>query len=357
MRIGLLIYGSLDILSGGFLYDRMLVQHLRCAGDQVEVISVPWPSYGRGLLMNLSTTILQHLKRLSFDLLLQDELIHPSFFWLNQRLHKQKEYPLIAIVHHLRCSEAWPAWQNWGYRWVEQRYLNSVDGFIFNSQTTQRVVEKLLRNARPAIVAPPGGDRLQSLVTPAYITTRARQPGPLELVFIGNLIPRKELHTLLDGLATLRSSQWRLSIIGNLDMDALYVQRIRKQIQRAGLTKRVMLLGALSDAELSARLRQSHVLIVISSYEGFGIVYLEGMGFGLPAIASLTGAAHEIITHGENGFLIPPEDFEALAARIHELIEDRERLLALSLAAYKHYQTHPTWSDSMTSFHQFLHNF
>ena len=54
MRVGLLIYGSLDILTGGFLYDRLLVDYLRREGDEVEVISLPWRTYGRHLSDNLS---------------------------------------------------------------------------------------------------------------------------------------------------------------------------------------------------------------------------------------------------------------------------------------------------------------
>ena len=82
MRIGLLIYGSLDTLSGGFLYDRKLVQYLLSHGDEVEVISVPWRQYGRGLLDNLSPDLIQRLKLATFELLVQDELVHPSFFLL-----------------------------------------------------------------------------------------------------------------------------------------------------------------------------------------------------------------------------------------------------------------------------------
>lgn len=47
-----LIYGSLDTLSGGYLYDRKLVEHLRARGDVVDVISLPWRNYGRHLLDN-----------------------------------------------------------------------------------------------------------------------------------------------------------------------------------------------------------------------------------------------------------------------------------------------------------------
>ena len=49
MRIGLLIYGGLDNLSGGFLYDRKLVEHLRNQGDQVETVALPWRNYLRCL--------------------------------------------------------------------------------------------------------------------------------------------------------------------------------------------------------------------------------------------------------------------------------------------------------------------
>ena len=52
MKIGLIIYGSLDTLSGGYLYDRMLVRELRRAGHQVEIISLPWRSYPAHLADN-----------------------------------------------------------------------------------------------------------------------------------------------------------------------------------------------------------------------------------------------------------------------------------------------------------------
>ena len=71
------------------------------------------------------------------------------------------------------------------------------------------------------------------------------------------------------------------------------LQAIRRQIEDAGLAPRVSLLGALPARELAARCAASHLLAVPSSYEGFGIVYLEGMQFGLPAIAGTAGAAKE----------------------------------------------------------------
>ena len=56
MHVGLLIYGSLDTISGGFIYDRHLVRHLEEQGDRVEVISLPWRPYGLSLPDNLNST-------------------------------------------------------------------------------------------------------------------------------------------------------------------------------------------------------------------------------------------------------------------------------------------------------------
>ena len=74
---------------------------------------------------------------------------------------------------------------------------------------------------------------------------RATAPGPFNLIFVGNLIPRKELHTLLAALASLPHDDWRLTVAGSLKMDAAYVEAIRQQIKDAGLGPQVSLLGAL----------------------------------------------------------------------------------------------------------------
>ena len=357
MHVGLLIYGRLDTVSGGFIYDRNLVRYLREAGDRVDVISLPWRQYGLGLLDNLNPDLRRRLTQAAFDVLLEDELVHPSCFWLNQRLRPRLSYPVVAIVHHLRCREHHPAGLTRLYRQVEQRYLASVDAFICVSRTTAGDVEDLAGRTRPLLVASPGRDGLPGAVNREAIIARATAPDPFNLLFVGNLIPRKELQTLLAALASLPRDDWHLTVAGSLTMDAAYVDAIRGQIKDAGLTPRVSLLGALPAGELAARCAASHLLAVPSSYEGFGIIYLEGMQFGLPAIAGTAGAAHEIITHGHNGFLVPPGNPEALAHHIELLIRDRELLLKMSLAAYQSAAAHPTWNDSAARVRAFLQSF
>lgn len=350
MFIGLVIYGRLDTLSGGYLYDRKLVASLRAQGATVEIISLPWQQYGRHLQHNFSPLLRHRLQNSRFDLLLQDELNHPSLFWLNRWLRGRLP-PVVSIVHHLRSSEQRPAWQNWLYRQVEQRYLRSVDGFIFNSETTRRVVEGLTPPL-PHVVAYPAGDRFQPNLTATHITARAHEPGPLRLLFLGNLIPRKGLHRLLTALASLPGEDWRLAVVGNTAVSPSYTRAVQRQLTRQRLAQNVTLNGPLPDQQLADLLAGSHLLAVPSSYEGFGIVYLEGMAFGLPGIAGSSGAAHEIITQGVDGFLTDnPVD---LAQHIHALHLDRARLAAMGLAAQKRFQAHPTWAETTARIGRFL---
>jgi glycosyltransferase involved in cell wall biosynthesis len=346
VRIGLIVYGSLDTLTGGYLYDRLLVEHLRRQGEQVDIISLPWRTYTRHLGDNFSHKLFRRLRHAPFDVLLQDELNHPSLVWLNRRLRRHVRYPIVAIVHLLRCSEPRSAWGNGLYRWVERRYLEGLDGLVCNSQTTSAAVEQLVGSQRPGVVAYPGGDHLPPTLTPQQIEARTRESGPLRLLFVGNLTPVKGLHTLLQALRCVPSDMWCLTVVGSLTMDRDYVHSIRQQIDAAGWQDRVRLLGACLNAEVATHLRQHQVLAVPSLYEAFGIAYLEALGFGLPVIASSAGGAHELITQGEHGFLVAPGDAAALAQHIQTLHHDRDRLRCMSLAAYRRVQLHPTWAQS-----------
>jgi glycosyltransferase involved in cell wall biosynthesis len=357
MNIGLIIYGRLDTLSGGYLYDRKLVARLQEMGDTVEIISLPWDGYGRSLMHNSWFALQEQLRQAEFDILLQDELNHPSLFWLNKKLRGQIEYPIISIVHHLRCSEARPRWQNWLYRLVERRYLTSVDGFVFNSQTTRQVVQSLVGDRQPHVVALPAGDRFQTALATAQIEVRANKSGPLRLLFVGNLIPRKGLHNLLEAVAQLPQSDWQLDVVGDTVVSPRYTQQIQQTITKQNLGDNVTLHGPLNDEPLAEKMANSDLLVVPSSYEGYGIVYLEGMGFGLPAIAGKGGAAHEIITEGVDGFLVGDGETAVLAQHLRTLHHNRALLTKMSLAAHARFQTHPTWQQSMGQIHKYLHSF
>lgn len=346
MKIGFVIYGSLDTLSGGYLYDRKLVEYLRSQGDRVEIISLPWRNYAAHLTDNLTFKLPKNL-----DLLIQDELNHPSLIVANQGKHV---YPIVSLVHHLRCSELRPDWQNVFYRWVERKYLNSVDGFIFNSKTTERVVHGLLDQEKPGVIGYPPTDRFGTPLSEQQIIERAKN-GVLRILFLGNVMYRKGLHTLLEAVKHLRPNI-KVDVVGSLTSEPVYTKLIQELIANHDLSAFAFLHGSLDKEPLIEKLRQAHVLVVPSSYEGFGIVYLEGMGFGLPAIGTTAGAAGEIIEHGKTGFLIEPNDSGSLAGHLESLVNDRELLTHLSLNARARYLHQTSWVDTAKNIRQFIHS-
>jgi glycosyltransferase involved in cell wall biosynthesis len=353
VRVGLVVYGNLEVVSGGNLYDQTLVAHLSSAGHSVEVVSVPLRSYALNLAQNFSPGLRGRLTGSAFDVLLEDELAHPSLVLLNRRV----EAPRVSIVHHLRSSEERPEWQNDLYRAIEKRYLLSVDAFVFNSETTRQTVESLLGKKTRSVVATPGGDRLGRSFTATEVVARALEEGELRILFVGNLIPRKGLHHLLKALHSLTGPAgrpFRLDVVGSEEHDRRYAALVREQVRELGLEGRVHFHGALAGETLGERFRAAQLLAVPSSYEGFGIVYLEGMSFGLPVIASATGATDEIVRHESTGFLVPTGDVWSLARRIESLLEDRALLSQMSLAAYEAFEDHPRWMDSMQKIERFL---
>ena len=369
MRIGLLIYGSLDTLSGGYLYDRKLVEYLREAGDSVEIVSLPWRSYPVHLADNLSLRLYRRLRDLPVDILLQDELNHPSLALVNRRLQRHgSRYPLISIVHHLRSSEQHPRRLLPLYRAVERSYLRTVDGFVFNSRTTRQAVAGLRGereeergergNLAPlgGVIAYPAADHLavpDERAVEELIGARSSDAGPLRILFVGNLIARKGLHHLIAALSRVPTADWQLDVVGNEEVDSAYAAAVRRQVGAAGLEGNIRLHGRVSDGELAQRYRAAHLLAVLS-YEGFGIVYLEAMAFGLPVLASVHGGAGEIVDSGVNGFLVEPADADGIAAHLSALAGDRERLAILGRNARRRFASHPRWADSAAAIRAYL---
>jgi len=355
MKIGLVIYDSLDTLSGGYLYDRKLVEYLRAQGDTVEIISLPWRNYAAHLTDNFwfrhSKTRQQAVGLQRFDILIQDELNHPSLIAANLGKHP---YPIISLVHHLRCSELRPKWKNDLYRVVEKKYLQSVGGFIFNSQTTKGVVNSLIGNGKPSVVAYPPTDRFGEAISENEIAERCKSK-ELRILFLGNIIERKGIHTLLETVKSQRSKV-KVDIIGSLSTDPKYAKQMQEFTKVNGLSSIVQFHGALDNEPLKQKLEQAHVLIVPSSYEGFGIVYLEGMAFGLPAIGTTAGAAGEIIEHKKTGYLIDPNDSVTLATHISQLLSDQNLLTELSLNARRRYIQQPAWNETASQIRAFLQN-
>jgi glycosyltransferase involved in cell wall biosynthesis len=128
---------------------------------------------------------------------------------------------------------------------------------------------------------------------------------------------------------------------------------MQEKVAITGLSAGAHFRGPLESEALREQLARSQVLAVPSSYEGFGIVYLEGMAFGLPAIGTSAGGAAEIITDGADGYLVPPDDPGTLAARLPPA-NDRPLLERLSLNAWTATRRQPKWEETAARIRAFL---
>ena len=355
MRIGLIIYGSLETLTGGNLYDRIVVDGLGRLGHEVEIINLPSVPYRRRLWHNVMPELCRRLLAKNFDILIEDELCHPSLILVNRWLRRQADRPLlIALVHHTMSSEPRHPWLNRILAFVERSFLDSVDGFIHNSVTTRQKVAALAPHNRPQVVAYPAGDRLGNPPATEVIDRRTQLAGPLQLLFLGNVIPRKGLSPLLQALTGLDRNLWQLSVVGGLDFDPDYSRQIHALVEKLDLSTSVKFFGQLHDDELREVMKCSHIFCMPYAYEGFGIAILEAMAFGLPAIGCRSGAAGETIEHGSNGYLLEADDLLGLAPLLTRLYRDREQLLRLALTARTTYLNHPGWQESIMAIDTFL---
>jgi glycosyltransferase involved in cell wall biosynthesis len=353
MRIGLLIYGDMEAVSGGYLYNRKLAAYLRSHGVQVEIISLPLRSYWRHLGDNFSTRCLEQITAANVDLLIQDAMVHPSVVLINRQLN----IPVVTLVHLLASFDHHPGYSAWFYRAIERRYLKSVSGIIANSLTTLAQIRELLHDPSPPhCLAVPAGDNFSGAdIDIDTIKQRALIPGPLKILVVGNVIRRKGLHVLIQALRLLPAENFQVTVAGRLDMEPDYVQQVQKSIRAAQLQERVILKGPVQGLSLADLYLQHHLMALPSSYESYGIVYVEAQQFGLPVIGTTEGAAKEIISHGDNGYLVPPEDPQALAELLQKLHHDRPLLLTMGRNALAAYIRHPRWDESCEIIRQYLY--
>ena len=107
---------------------------------------------------------------------------------------------------------------------------------------------------------------------------------------------------------------------------------LQRMIDELSLADNVQLMGYSSD--VINKVSEARFLVFTSDYEGFGMVIVEGMSVGLPAISyTCPCGPKDIITDGVDGFLIAVGDEEMMAKKICQLIEDQDLLEKMSAAA------------------------
>ncbi len=146
----------------------------------------------------------------------------------------------------------------------------------------------------------------------------------------GRYAPQKGFELLIEAFAIVarKHPDWQLRIYGNGPLR----DSLQRQIHEAGLHQHILLMGRTD--QLSEELARSSIFALSSRWEGFGLVIIEAMALGLPVVSfDCPYGPASIITDGVDGTLVPPEDVDALAKGIIDLIESPEKRHALGAVA------------------------
>jgi glycosyltransferase involved in cell wall biosynthesis len=111
---------------------------------------------------------------------------------------------------------------------------------------------------------------------------------------------------------------------------------VREEARQAGVADRVHLLGQVTEAEKSAALAVSDVFVSTSQHEGFGLVFLEAMAFGLPVICYDRGGQTDFLSTPDTGYVIKLNDLEAFTRAIVDLHDRPEARREIGRANLQH---------------------
>ena len=322
--IEFIIDGDINQTSGGYYYDRQFIQALKTRGHNVTVSRASDKETGRA----------------ATDMYIIDELCHPDFFRTKHFKRLRADVPLVAMLHHLAADEALPFFDRLKHCIMERKFLKAMDFAVFNSQSTGESARNKGRYRGPFAIAIPGRTNTGVSRKPG------RNPGPLKLLFLGNLIPRKGMHYVLSALSELPDIPFTFTIAGDDTVEPAYTRRIKRLIKRCRLEDRVVLKGLVSNDHKKKVLENADLMLMPSSHEGYGIAYIEAMEHGVIPVAGISGGASEIIRHGENGFLVNPRKRLEIVSVLVQVYENPDWKNQLSRNARQSWQAHPLWQET-----------
>lgn len=338
-RCSFLVPGELGTRTGGYTYDRRIIDGLRAAGWQVDLQSLG-PGYpdpdasalatARRVVEALPDDALVVVDGLAFGVLADVAAAHA------RRLR------WVALVHHPLSLETGlgPGRQRALFD-SERRALASARGVIVTSRATGRALAAFDVDAARIAVVEPGTD-------PAALA-QGSGSAALALLCVATVTPRKGHALLIEALAGLQDRPWTLLCAGSLTMDAACAAALAAAIDAHGLQGRVRLLGECDEAGLRTLYATADVFVLPSFHEGYGMALAEALAHGLPVISTLAGAIPDTVPAAA-GLRVPPGDIGALQAALRQVLDDAGLRARLSEGAREARRSLPTWDVSAARF-------
>ncbi len=365
--LAFLIPGSLDQLTGGYLFDSQVVDGLRALGRTVNVYElagchpaaddVARASAARALagLPNGGAAVI-------------DGLALPAF--ADCLASETRRLQLVGFIHHpLSLETGLGAADVRHYAALEARLWPLLRGNLCPSEHTARAIRAAGVAPDRVLVTRPGTAKPDLALSPGLSGSTGSRPAwaggagaprprsissaaagalqaPVHLLCVGTVTPRKGHLLLIEALVGLREYAWQLTCIGSLERDPVAAARLRGAIAAHGLGERVSLLGEQPAGHLARAYREADVFVLPSCHEGYGMAYAEAMVHGLPIVATLAGAIPDTVPRSAS-LLVPPGDALALRNALRQLLGDARLRERLAVAARLAGAALPDWPKAV----------
>ncbi|WP_134681098.1 glycosyltransferase family 4 protein [Paracoccus ravus] len=327
------IPGDIASLTGGYIYERRLLEGLRDLGHPMRHLALPagFPTPS-GAEMARAAALLAAVD--PAHPLILDGLV---FGAIAPTALAQVRAPLIAMIHHPLALETGlsAARRDHLYR-TERANLGHARHVMVPSLHTKAILTGQYGVAPGMIsVVPPGTDR------PPHAAAPERPP---LILSVGILHPRKGHDVLISALGELAGLDWRAVIVGN-PWDADCAKALTRQIAGSPAGERIRLAGRVPQAELETLYAKASIFALATRYEGYGIVLDEALSCGLPIVSCRVGAVPQTVPAAA-GILVPADRPLAFAEALRALLTNeflRQEMAAQAFAAGRNL---PGWDDT-----------
>lgn len=332
-RAAFAIPGEITTLTGGYIYERRLLEGLRTLGHDVEHIqlaaSFPDPS-AHDMADAVSQLCALPIERS----LILDGLVFGSI--ASEGLANVSA-PIIAMIHHPLARESGLSEERSAHLFrTERDNLALASHVLVPSPHTAAILTSEYGVAAERITtARPGTDRPCGTSAPI---------DPPLILSVGIQHPRKGHDILLAALAEIRDLKWQAVIVGS-PYDREHAAELNALRDTLGLAGRVRMAGRVSSDELNGFYRAASIFALATRYEGYGIVFDEALAYGLPIVSCDTGAVPDTVPH-DAGLLVPPEAAEPFAEALRDLLDDTAKRGTLARASQLAGKTLPSWLDT-----------
>jgi len=327
--------GPLDSRTGGYIYDRRMVEGLRRLGRQVDVLELDssFPHPTPAALEHASRTLAA--VRAGTITMVDSLALGPLAAII---VREASRLPVVALVHlPLAATIGLEREDAARFEEDERRALAAAARVVVTGRASLPLIARYAVDASRVVVVEPGTD-------PAPLAHGSRT-GPVELLTVATLNPGKGHEMLLEALSAVSDSAWRLTCAGSLTRDPATAARVRATAARLQLENRVTFTGDLDRRALAARYDRADVAVLATRQETYGMAVAEALAHGLPVVATMTGAIPDLVGD-DAGLLVPVGDTAALTAALARVLGDSGLRARLAEGARRRRDRLPTWDDA-----------